>query len=299
MNEPEERGIYLPRRTARRLERSGPEGRLTLLQWGPEDCTPILLLHGWMDCAAGWQLLVDQLPPDWPLLAVDWPGYGHSERRAQHYWFPEHLAELDWLLEEFSPHAPARLIGHSMGGTIASMYAGLRPERVAWLVNMEGLGMPELPPAEFPELASGWLAALRNPPQARRYARLEELVLSLQRAHPHLPRANARYLAEAWTRPAHGAHEMIADPRHQLRSPMRYTRAELEACWAKIRAPHLLLYGEASAHSRRVLSAERPDPLRAIMPELLIQPIAAAGHLLPHEQPTAVAQAIVQFAARL
>jgi pimeloyl-ACP methyl ester carboxylesterase len=297
MSAPEARELYVPRRPARRGEREGPEGRIALLRWGPPDPAPIFLLHGWMDCGAAWQLLVDQLPEEWPLLAIDWPGYGQSARQAGHYWFPEHLAELDWLLGEFSPDQPARIIGHSMGGTIASMYAGARPERIAWLVNMEGIGMPELPPAELPALIAGWLGDLRTPPLARRYRDLEELVVALQRANPCLPMAHARFLATAWTRPMDGGFEMLADPRHQLRSPMRYTRAELEACWARVRAPQLLLYGEQSGHSRRVLDTELPMQLRKIMPALSIKSISKAGHLMPYEQPEQVARAIVQFAA--
>lgn len=289
--------IYVPRRSARRSERPGRAGRIALMHWGPPDPSPIFLLHGWMDCAAAWQLLVDQLPEDWPLLAIDWPGYGHSERHAQHYWFPEHLAELDWLLDEISPYQPARIIGHSMGGTVASMYAGVRPERVAWLVNMEGIGMPELPPRELPALIGGWLGGVHTPPPARRYQDLEELAGALCRANPCLPIAHARFLATVWTRPAEGGFEMLADPRHQLRTPMHYARADLEACWARIRAPHLLLYGAQSAHSRRVLGTARPTPLQKIMPALRIEPVSAAGHLMPYEQPEQVARAIIQFAA--
>jgi pimeloyl-ACP methyl ester carboxylesterase len=299
MNVPEAREVYVPRRAGRRSERAGREGRIALTHWGPAGPSPILLLHGWMDCGAAWQLLVDQLPENWPLLAIDWPGYGQSGRHAGHYWFPEHLAELDGLLQDISPDGPARIIGHSMGGTVASMYAGARPERVAWLVNMEGIGMPGLPPAELPALIAGWLAALRTPPLARRYPDLEELAAALRRANPFLPMAHARFLAAIWTRPVDGAFEMLADPRHQMRSPMRYTRAELEACWAQVRAPQLLLYGAESGHSRRVLGTDAPLELRKIMPELVIKPISAAGHLLPYEQPEQVARAIVQFAATL
>lgn len=297
MHVPEAAEPYVPRRAAQRSERVGREGRIGLTRWGSPDAAPVFLLHGWMDCAAAWQLLVDRLPDDWPLLAIDWPGYGRSDRHDQHYWFPEHLAELDWLLEEFSPERPARIIGHSMGGTIASMYAGVRPERVAWLVNMEGIGMPELPPGQLPELITGWLAALRTPPQARRYPDLEELATALCRANPCLPIANARYLAAAWTRPVAGGFEMLADPRHQMRSPMRYSRAELEACWSQVRAPQLLLYGAESGHSRRVLGTDLPTGLQKLMPALVIRAISEAGHLMPYEQPEQVARAIVQFAA--
>jgi pimeloyl-ACP methyl ester carboxylesterase len=294
---PEDGEVYVPRRAARRSERQGPAGRIALTHWGAPDPSPIILLHGWMDCAAAWQLLVDQLPEDWPLLAIDWPGYGQSERHAQHYWFPEHLAELDWLLDEISPYQPARIIGHSMGGTVASMYAGVRPERIAWLVNMEGIGMPELPSEELPALIGGWLGASHTPPLARRYQDLEDLVVALRRANPCLPATHARFLAAVWTRPTQNGFEMLADPRHQLRTPMRYSRAELEACWARIRAPHLLLYGAESSHSRRVLGTDVPTELKKIMPALRIEPVSAAGHLMPHEQPEQVAQAIISFAA--
>lgn len=289
--------LYLPRRAARHSAWQRRAGRFALTHWGQPDAAPIFLLHGWMDCAAAWQLLVDQLPEDWALLAIDWAGYGDSDRHGEYYWFPEHLAALDDLLGEYSPDRPARIIGHSMGGTLASMYAGARPERVSWLVNMEGIGMPELPAEELPELLAAWLAALRTPPLARRYLDLEELTAALQRANPRLPAAHARFLAGVWTRPAAGGFEMRADPRHQIRSPLRFSRAELLACWARVRAPQLLLYGAESSHARRILGSASADAFRKIFPASLIQQISAAGHLLPYEQPQQVARAIVQFAA--
>ncbi len=288
---------YSPRRPASHFERAGRAGTIAITRWGPPEPAPCILLHGWMDCGPAWQLLVDGLPDDWPLLAIDWPGYGRSARHEGGYWFPEHFAELDWLLDEFSPQAPARLIGHSMGGTVASMYAGIRPGRVAWLVNMEGFGMPALPPTQLPGLIGGWLDSLRALPSARRYADLGELAAALVRANPQLPQSHARFLARAWTRPAGEGFEMLADPRQQLRTPIRYPRADVEACWAQARAPQLLLYGSESAHARNVLGADGLARLGQLMPALTLESIAEAGHLLPHEQPRRVAQAIVRFAA--
>jgi len=288
---------YAPRRVASCSEVSGRAGSMAVTRWGPDAPAPIVLLHGWMDCGAAWQLLVDRLPDEWPLLAVDWPGYGRSARRADHYWFPEHFAELDWLLDEISPHAPARLIGHSMGGTVASMYAGIRPGRVAWLVNMEGFGMPALAQAQLPGLVAGWLDSLRALPAARRYAELEELAAALMRAHPRLPGAHARFLARAWTRPVAGGFEMLADPRQQLRTPIRYARADVEICWTNVLAPQLLLCGAESAHAGNVLGADGLARLRQLMPKLSIESIAEAGHLLLHEQPQRVAGVITRFVA--
>lgn len=290
---------YVPRRPARLSELDGREGRIALTHWGPADASPILLLHGWMDCGAGFQLLADQLPEDWPLIAVDWPGYGRSARRTDRYWFADHVAELDWLAGVLSPDRPVRLIGHSMGGTVASIYAGVRPARVAWLANLEGFGMPELPHAQFPGYVESWLDALKSPPTARVYPQLEALALALQRANPRLPPAHARYLARAWTRAVDGGFEILADPRQQLPTPIRYARADLEACWARIRAPLLLLYGAESEYMQRALGPDALQRLHAPMPTMRALGIAGAGHLLPHEQPGSVAQALIGFAASL
>lgn len=291
--------VYAPRRRARLAERSGREGRIALTYWGPPDPSPIMLLHGWMDCGAALQLLVDQLPDDWPLVAVDWPGYGRSARRAERYWFADHLAELDWLADELSPDRPARLIGHSMGGTVASMYGGIRPGRVAWLVNLEGFGMPDLPHAQLPEHLVAWLDALRAPAAARRYGGLEELAASLRRANPRLPIAHARFLASAWTAASEGGFEILADPRQQLPTAIRFARADLEACWARLRAPLLLLYGAESNFMQRAVGSDALARLRELIPGMTAESISEAGHMLLYEQPEAVAQAIVRFVASL
>ena len=155
------------------------------------------------------------------------------------------------------------------------------------------------PHAQFPAHVASWLDALKSPPAARVYPQLEALTLALQRANPRLPAAHARYLARAWTRAVDGGFEILADPRQQLPTPIRYARADLEACWARVRAPLLLLYGAESEYMQRALGADALRRLHALMPTMRAQGIAAAGHLLPHEQPQPVAQALIGFAASL
>ena len=74
--------VYQPRRLARERRLATAEGHIGVTLWGPADAAPIVMLHGWMDCARGWQLLADCLPEDWPLAAIDWRGYGQSEPRV-------------------------------------------------------------------------------------------------------------------------------------------------------------------------------------------------------------------------
>ena len=69
------------------------------------------------------QFVVDALTREWYVIAPDWRG---SHRLAgQPYWFPDYLADLDALLRRYLPEEPARIVGHSMGASIAATYAGV------------------------------------------------------------------------------------------------------------------------------------------------------------------------------
>ncbi|MBP6159846.1 MAG: alpha/beta hydrolase, partial [Giesbergeria sp.] len=119
-------------------------------RWGaPEaDAPPLVLVHGWMDVGASYQFMVDALSEAFvqgrTILAPDWRGFGLTKPPAptDHYAFADYLADLDQLLDHCAGDRPVDLVGHSMGGNIAMMYAGVRPARVRRLVNLEGFGMP-------------------------------------------------------------------------------------------------------------------------------------------------------------
>jgi hypothetical protein len=116
--------------------------RYHVRRWPGNAQRRMVLLHGWMDVSASFQFLVDALRADWEVLAPDWRGYGLTEwGRSDCYWFPDYLADLDALLDQVQPGAPVDLVGHSLGGNVACLYAGIRPARIRRLVNLEGFGM--------------------------------------------------------------------------------------------------------------------------------------------------------------
>ena len=125
--------------------------RYRVLRWGPPSDSPIVLLHGFYDTADTYQFLVDALPDDWSFAAPDWRGFGHSESTGTSYWFPDYLADLDYLLDVLSPKLPARLVGHSMGGNVAQLYGGTRPARLRWIISLEGFGLPRSRSEQAPE----------------------------------------------------------------------------------------------------------------------------------------------------
>ncbi len=136
--------------------------RHRLTWWGERTSDPIVLLHGYLDCGATWQFLVDRLPASWTLVAPDWRGFGDSEWVSAGYWFPDYFADLDALLDMLTPQSRARVIGHSMGANVAKMYGGIRPQRLQWLANLEGLGLARTRPEEAPKRYAHWLDEVKT-----------------------------------------------------------------------------------------------------------------------------------------
>jgi pimeloyl-ACP methyl ester carboxylesterase len=268
--------------------------------WGERTQTPVVLLHGFQDCGATWQFLADHLPPQWSLAAPDWRGFGYSEWPPDGYWFPDYFADLETLLDMLVPDAPARIIGHSMGANIAQIYGGVRPERLAWLVNLEGVGLPRANPQDAPARFARWLDELRQPPRAGRYRSVAQLAGLLRSRNPRLTPDRAEFVASAWTRPAPSASgptdvELLFDPRHRLVNPILYRREEAEACWAGIRAPVLLVRGEGGGDGRADTMRAAADDMRTHIRNLEIVAVPGAGHMVHHEEPEALARHIIEF----
>jgi len=308
MNAPAAPSIYGPRRphdseflTLRGL-------RHHLLRWGATTSAspqkPLLvLLHGWMDVGASFQFLVDALSAlndERPILAMDWRGFGLSDNApGSNYWFPDYLADLDALLDQISPELPVDLLGHSMGGNVVMSYAGVRPERVRRLINLEGFGLPEAKPEQAPGRLATWLNELKEPPQLRPYASHEAVAQRLIKTNPRLSPDKAAWLAPHWSRQqADGSWQLLADPAHKRANPILYRKDEIVAGWKLITAPTLWVEGDASDLSQfwgdRYPRADFEARLSAV-PRLDKQMIRAAGHMLHHDQPEALARCLEDF----
>jgi pimeloyl-ACP methyl ester carboxylesterase len=270
-----------------------------LTRWGPEPSAstpPVFLLHGWLDSGETFQFMVDALRRDWPLVALDWRGFGRSEWPQQGYWFPDYLGDLDALLDELSPGAPARLVGHSMGGNIACSYAGIRPERVRCVINLEGFGLARTSSAQAPERMRKWLDQLRTPAARKDYASFEELTAIIRFRYPRFSAAQAAFVATAWGRlDGAGRVRLAGDPRHHWVNPILYKRKDTEACWRELRAPLLMLVGEESGMLAKLGTDGTTAAFRAIFPHIEIVPIAGAGHMLHIEKPELVAPLVESF----
>jgi pimeloyl-ACP methyl ester carboxylesterase len=272
---------------------------LHLTRWGPQpsdSAAPVFLLHGWADTGDTFQFMVDAFRGDWPLVALDWRGFGRSEWAREGYWFPDYLADLDALLELLSARVPARLVGHSMGGNIASLYAGLRPERVRCVVNIEGFGLPRTTPDQAPAQLRKWLDQVKTAPALKNYESFEQLASIIQSRYPRFTEAQSMFVAQAWGRlEADGRVHLLGDARHRCVNPVLYRREEAEACWRQIRAPMLMLLGEQSEYLLGIGVDGTDGAFRAVMAGIEIIHIADAGHMLHIERPDRVAPLVESF----
>jgi len=265
--------------------------------WGEAAAPRLFLLHGWMDVSASFQFLVDSFSRDWHVIAPDWRGFGLSEWAREGYWFPDYYADLEALADHYQPGEPVRLVGHSMGGVIASVYAGIRPDRVARLVSMEGLGLARHAPDQAPVRYAQWLDQLKEPPAFKPYRSFEEVATRLRKTNPRLPEEHAAFLAQHWAKQLPGGEIVLhSDPRHKTFNPYLFRIDEAIACWRRVTAPVLLVSGRQSEIPARMKDtpeqlAERKGAFRDHREVVLDD----CGHMMHHDQPQRLAQLIEDF----
>jgi pimeloyl-ACP methyl ester carboxylesterase len=265
--------------------------------WRGEPARRMVLLHGWMDVSASFQFLVDALRTEWDVYAPDWRGYGLSQwSGADSYWFPDYMGDLDALLERIQPDHPVNLVGHSLGGNVGGLYAGVRPARVAKFVNLEGFGMPATKAEQAPRRYARWMDELRVAPKLRTYPDYAALADRMQRNNARLTRERAEFLARHWGNESAGGVALRSDPAHKLVNANLYRVDEAFACWKQVTAPVLWVDAEDSETLKRIgLSAEEHAARRGAFRDLQYVTVPDAGHMLHHDQPERVAQLIEEF----
>ena len=300
--------MYQPRRAARSEFVRIRNLTYHVLDWGERapGKTPLVMVHGWMDVAASWQFLVDAFERDHWVIAPDWRGYGLTESPpADNYWFPDYLADLDFLLDRYSPGAPVNLVGHSMGGNVAMLYAGARTQRVRRLVNLEGFGMPATQPSMAPKRYAKWMDELkalhRGELALKDYESADGVARRLMKTNRRLTQDKADWLARQWAKPdAQGRWRILGDPAHKITNAQLYRVDEVLEIYKCIGAP--VLHVDASDDSLggwwqgRFTLAEYHERLRSVTDCRTAQ-VQDAGHMLHHDQPRQVALLIEQHLA--
>jgi len=269
--------------------------RYHIRRWGDPAAPSVFLLHGFLDVSATWQPVAEGLLPRFQVLAPDLRGFGYTEWPQDGYWFQDYIGDLQVIADHYSPHEPLRLVGHSMGAQVASLYAGLRPERVKQLVCLDGLFLPDMAAALAPKRFRRWLDELKDLPQQKTYASFEELAGRIRKQHPDLPPERADFVARCWGREdGRGRIDLCADPKHRLSGPGLYRNEESLAIWREITAPTLFVDAGLSAFAKAIATDE-VQRRRACFRDHRAVRIERGTHMLHFSAPEDTARAIASF----
>jgi pimeloyl-ACP methyl ester carboxylesterase len=269
--------------------------------WGSRSNPCLFMLHGFQDVSASWQFTVDALRGEWCVVAPDWRGYGLTQwSGADSYWFPDYLGDLDALLDPYTPEMPARRVGHSMGASIAALYAGVRPDRVSRFVNVDGFGPPGGRQDPAPRRLAKWLAQLNEDTSQRPYADYEEFALRMQSENPRLTDERARFIVQHWGQAQpDGSVQRRADPGHKRINPLPVAPDDIIECWSQTQASVLWVDGAQSGLWARLMSNPQEFERRSMAyQDLRIDHIEESGHNVHHDQPERLAELIEGFMSR-
>lgn len=261
-----------------------------LREGGGNDDTVVLLhgLNGVLEDFTG--ALIDRLAEDHEVVALDRPGYGYTERPdptlsrmdRQAAWLEDLLDELD--VED------ALVVGHSLGGGLATRYALEHPDRVRGLVLLAPYLYPNHAPPDLlhslPDLpiVREVFAHLFLVPVGRPLAK--KLAASSFEPEP-MPPSYVHLWADLSLRPSQFL-TVMDEARH-----LDDAASGIQARYRELEVPTLVLTGD---EDRLVDPDEHARRFHAEVPEIWLRTIEGAGHMLPWTQPYQVVAAIEEVA---
>jgi pimeloyl-ACP methyl ester carboxylesterase len=122
-----------------------PDGRILAYRKRAGRGRPLVLIHGLMDCSAGWETLA--LATHRPVVAFDLPGMGDSDATTSPR-ISAFAADVAAGIERLGLH-DFTLVGHSFGGAVATALAELIPDEVAALVLLAPSGFGRIAATEL------------------------------------------------------------------------------------------------------------------------------------------------------
>jgi pimeloyl-ACP methyl ester carboxylesterase len=260
--------------------------RLKLQFWdfGKDGKPSLLLVHGGLDHARNWDWVARSLREDYHVFALDLRGHGNSAwAPGAMYSIGEHVLDVSALADVIDDF-PLYIIGHSLGGIISLIYAGVYPDRVKKVVSIEGFGFPPSHRIHGPasQRLREWIENIRKTEQREPHSspNLDAAVARMKEANPNLSDEVARHLTLHGTNwKSDGSLIWKFDNYARIFPPYGQNIADLQEITSKITCPVLLFWG---------VDSWMPDPeadgrLASISNYRLIR-VPGAGHWLHHDK---------------
>lgn len=258
----------------------------------PPAVRTVVLVHGYMDAGGTWDLVAPALAAQgMRVLAPDMRGFGAGARapKGSYYHFVDYVFDLADLVDVLSPGEPIGLVGHSMGGTIATLFAGTFPERVGRLVNIEGVGPPDNPVEVGPVRMRGWIEQVRAARVRGEGRPTFSREAALERMRANHPNVAADVLAHRLPHLAADAgDERVSwhfDPLHRTTAPMPFFSRLFIEFAKKVTCPVLFVSGGPQGYH----PPDEEERLAAFA-QCTRAELSTAGHMVHWTQPDALAR---------
>jgi pimeloyl-ACP methyl ester carboxylesterase len=262
--------------------------KLHYVNWGNDGASPLLLLHGGLDHCRNWDWVAQRMRDRYHIIAPDLRGHGDSGwSLGGTYSEVNYIYDVAQLIHQRSM-APVTIIAHSLGGSLALLYAGIFPATVHKIVAIEGMGpAPHLVESRkampIEERMRRWIQKRRENAgrSTRKYATLEDAVQRMREENQHLNAAQAHHLT------LHGAYQN-EDGTYSWKfdncvrysgGPGRLSADEQYRLMNQITCPVLLVRGTESWASDPVIDG-RAKHLR----NARLVNIDGAGHWVHHDR---------------
>jgi pimeloyl-ACP methyl ester carboxylesterase len=269
--------------------------KLHYWEWGDRRQETFVFVHGVRDQGRSWErFIAAMIQRGLPLkhaVAIDLRGHGDSEwpNGTRGYQHEDFLTDLAGLLRHLDKDG-VTIIGHSLGGSMALLYAGAFPDKVKRLVLFESLGPFARADDEVPEIIAARLKGRDYVEIPYPHESLESAAKALQKSFPLIPDEAALHMARYGTRYKGGRYRWKHDPILRYRTTTAMSEGQIEAFIRRLKCPILFVYGTESDFMKSVRG-----PRVKLFANAKILPIQGAGHHIPHEKPEELADIVVPF----
>jgi pimeloyl-ACP methyl ester carboxylesterase len=276
--------------------------RLHYVDWGSPEKPLLLLVHGGRDHARSWDWVAQELRHTHHVVAPDLRGHGDSAWAiGSSYALADFAFDLAQLVEAIAgPEGRVEIVGHSLGGAVSLMYAGVFPERVRRLVAIEGLGPP---PQMMEQIRNtpgwqrvrNWMEGVQGLAgrELKRYASIEDAAKRMQEENAFLSREQAHHLTvHGVNRNEDGSYSWKFDNYTRAFSPTRLSESEILEMRSRVDCPLLLVRGTES-WAQDPSQDGRMEPF----PDARVANIEGAGHWVHHDRLEAFLEVVTAFLA--
>ena len=267
-------------------------------RWGTMGAPTVLFFHGFLDHGRSIEPVARELSDTYQVIAMDARGHGDSDwiGAGGYYHFVDYFHDACVLIEHLRlADNELHLLGHSMGGSIATGVSSILGEKISSVMMLEGMGPPDESDVLPHKRLRDWQKSLARPMnqgsrEARRASRrsmpsIEAAADRLQGLNKNIPRERALQFAASFTEEISLENDSPQffwkfDPLHKTLGARPFLYEYARDLWQNITAPVLSLWGSES-----VFRPEQVQRRHQCLEEVVVGKIEGAGHNIHHDKP--------------